>query len=199
MFYKEITVVYLPLQILREKGHIIPATRIIEHGDPFSRAVLSEDISMGQKWTHYGSRGEYGTLNQNFIFLDNPWSSDASAFVVPFYFDPRNGPICFGLFGQIDYTKSPFWSYKIDALSRQTIVDSLNWFNSELNGCIAFKEASELLLPRVEKRLMITDGGGCWSYLGSIQTPEEGQRISISDGCYGKRVEYSTSSCLNYS
>ena len=69
-------------------------------------------------------------------------------------------------------------------------MDSLNWFNSELNGCIAFKEASELLLPRVEKRLMITDGGGCWSYLGSIQTPEEGQRISISDGCYGKRVEY---------
>ena len=84
---------HTPIQILREKGHIIPATRIIEHGDPFSRAVLSEDISMGQKWTHYGSRGEYGTLNQNFIFLDNPWSSDASAFVVPYYFDPRNGSV----------------------------------------------------------------------------------------------------------
>ena len=33
---------------------------------------------------------------------------------------------------------------------------------------------------------MISDAGGCWSYLGSIQTAEEGQRISISDGCYGR-------------
>ena len=79
---------------MREKGHIIPATRIIE-ADEFSvddRAVLSEDISMGQKWTHYGARGEYGSLNQNFIFLANPWVNDKSAFVVPYYFDPSHGP-----------------------------------------------------------------------------------------------------------
>ena len=102
-------------KILREKGHIIPATRIIEHDDPFSRAVLSEDISMGQKWTHYGAMGEYGEQDQNLMFLDNPWRDEPIRFIVPYYFDPN---------------------YKIDPLNRKTITDSLEWFNSELNGCI---------------------------------------------------------------
>lgn len=39
---------------------------------------------------------------------------------------------------------------------------------------------------RLDKKLLITDGGGCWSYLGSIQSSVEGQRISLADGCYGR-------------
>ena len=79
-------------KILRKKGFRIPATRIVDFPDNFERAVLAEGHeSMGEKWTHYGYRGTYGSFGTNGLYRENPWANNPNKnYVVPFYFDQNH-------------------------------------------------------------------------------------------------------------
>ena len=74
------------------KGYRIPATRIVDFPDNFERAVLAEGHeSMGEKWTHYGYRGTYGSFGTNGLYRENPWANNPNKnYVVPFYFDQNH-------------------------------------------------------------------------------------------------------------
>ena len=75
-----------------QKGYRIPATRIVDFPDNFERAVLAEGHeSMGEKWTHYGYRGTYGSFGTNGLYRENPWANNPNKnYVVPFYFDQNH-------------------------------------------------------------------------------------------------------------
>ena len=46
---------------------------------------------MGEKWTHYGYRGTYGSFGTNGLYRENPWANNPNKnYVVPFYFDQNH-------------------------------------------------------------------------------------------------------------
>ncbi|CAG5104042.1 Oidioi.mRNA.OKI2018_I69.chr1.g1064.t1.cds [Oikopleura dioica] len=105
--------------------------------------------------------GKNGTSDKN------GYKHSTSKYVVPVYFDNR---------------------HSISRANRNTVIGHFAWINKEFNNCIQIDPISRLAAQRLEHKIHIVDGGGCWSFLGAQQAEATGQRLSLDDTCYTRGV-----------
>ena len=142
------------------RGISLPSKNVIKISENIpTRALLVENkFPMGQRWTFYGQNGSSDK---------NGYEFSKAKYVVPVYFDKR---------------------HSISSADKNTVLGHFDWLNKELNNCVRIEPVSQLVAQRVDHKLHITDGGGCWSFLGAQKAEETGQKLSLTDSCFTRGV-----------